>query len=224
MKALVVTLAYRRLGQAILSQMRAAEAYGKPLDWLTVYGGAANPKGNHIFQVVSDKYAEAQKKFLEGEWDTFIAIEDDMLIPPHTFARLEESLESADVVYGVYVLRNTTDLYSLSSYTRVQEHNGDSISNEPEIARQHLRDSSIIPSKGVGMGITAIKRPILEAIPFERRDKHCNDWYFAVDCQKHDFKQVSDFGILAGHMSLEPSPRILWPDVNAENLVRIEYL
>lgn len=224
MKALVVTLAYRRLGQAILSQMKAADAYAKPLDWLTIYGNAANPKGNHIFQVVSDKYAEAQKKFLEGDWDTFIAIEDDMIISEDTFSRFESSLQNADVVYGVYVLRNLTDRYSLSSYKRVDEFHGDSISDNPELARQFLEARIIIPTSGVGLGITAIKRHCLETIAFERRDKHCNDWYFAVDCQKHGFHQVSDFGLLAGHMSLEPSPRILWPDVNAENLARIEYL
>lgn len=221
MKALVVTLAYRRLGQAIVSQMKAMDNYAKRLDQLTLYG-TPNPSA-HAFQTVTDKYIEAQNYFLQGDWDTFIAVEDDMVLPIDSFARIEKGLTDCDVLYGVYVLRNMANASMLNAYAELGETEGESIVHDaPELAKEMLSNGSLYESAGVGMGLTAIKRHVMEAIPFERRDKYCNDWYFAVDCQKYGFKQMHDFGLQVGHMSLEPSPRILWPD--AKTICRIEYL
>jgi hypothetical protein len=92
-------------------------------------------------------------------------------------------------------------------------------------AQQAYAQKQIIEIAGVGLGCTAIQRHVLETIPFTRRGQACNDWYFAVDCQYHDFVQRCDMGLVCGHMTTDPSPRILWPDISdMETMQRIEYL
>lgn len=202
-------------------------------DHLCIYGtpeGATD--GNAI---VTGKYQEAQRVFLAGEWDVMIAIEDDMILPGDVFPRLLALLEGgADIGYGLYTWRyKAGSAQKWSAYTLLEDdtqvdangqrrYNARSLSQDPEQARAAW--GTVLDVKGVGMGVTAIKRHVLEAIPFENRGGACNDWYLAVDAQARGFVQRCDLGLVCGHMSTEPSPRILWPDVNEPQLFRVDFL
>lgn len=223
-RILAVTLAYRRIGPAIKTWYEAQRHLTETrpdvrLDWLHMVGNPPGLSDGH--DIVTAKYEEARRLFLAGEWDVFIAIEDDMFIPVDTFPRLLALLDNgADVGYGLYVWRHGFPRWS--AYMAIAETGGQSLSMWPDMARSLWGKTGQVV--GVGMGCTAIKRHALEAIPFERRGLACNDWYFAVDALKAGYKQVCDFGLVCGHYSDKPTPRILWPDPDDPDLFRMEYL
>jgi len=224
LRLFAVTLSYRRLGPAIKSWYEA-QAYitaARPemrLDWLHMTGNP--PGGADGHDIVTAKYREAQTVFLAGPWDVFVAIEDDMIIPPDTFTRLLALLDGgAHIGYGLYAFRHGYPRWS--AYTVLDERYGRSLSTDEELARAAW--GRVIDVAGVGMGCTVIRREVLERFQFQRRGLACNDWYLAVDAQAAGLIQRCDCGLVCGHISLEPSPRVLWPDPDDPDLFRVEYL
>jgi len=229
MKALIVTLQYKVHVEAIRSHIQAATHWqnaGIRFDWLHVHGmpdSALLPNSAEGHDIVTAKYIEARETFLAGDYDVFIAIEDDMIIPVDTFPRLVTALErDADVAYGLYCWRRGS--YAWSAYTDINEDKGKSISrHDRERAIQAFTCGEVMQVAGVGMGCTAIRRDALARIPFERRDHACNDWYFAVDAKMIGLVSVCDFGLVCGHITTERGKQVIYPAVN-DNLYRVEYL
>ncbi len=223
MRALIVTLVHKQYGPALASWAAAARYWldnepGVRFDHLKLYGGNEGGDGHSI---VVRKYQEAQNIFLLGEWDTFIALEDDMVIPPDAFMRLHKMMqEGADIAYGLYVWRHGRAAWS--AYSKLDANGGISLSREREAAQ--AAGGRAVDVAGVGLGCTAIKRDVLEKIRFRRGGLACNDWYMAMDAQAQGFKQRCDLGLICGHMTLSPSPRILYPNLDSDSLYRVEYL
>lgn len=222
----MVTPAYRRFGAAILSWMKAL-AYAEhelgvvQFDHLQLYHQPEGLTDGH--DIVTAKYQDAQRLFQKGDWDALVTLEDDMVIPEDGFARLWRLLEQGvDVAYGLYVWRHGKPVWS--AYTELDLLNGVSVSKTPETARAAW--GKVIEVKGVGLGFTAIQRWALAegAIPFRRAGAACNDWYFAYDAARAGLTQACDLGCVCGHMTLDPSPRILWPDPDEKSLCRVEFL
>ena len=83
---------------------------------------------------------------------------------------------------------------------------------------------SVIDVEGCGLGCTLIKRKVIEELPFRNwRGVSC-DWALAYDAQGSGFTQKMDTRVVCGHMTMMPSPQILWPDVNEEKLYRQEMI
>jgi hypothetical protein len=80
---------------------------------------------------------------------------------------------------------------------------------------------------GVGLGCTLIKRRVMEAIDFRleptQPDVH-NDWVFGVDVQAGRFSQKCDLGVICGHISMTPVPRVIWPDLEAPRMYRNDFI
>ncbi len=223
-RVLAVTLMHRIYGPAVASWLKAFRwaqdnLPGIRLDHLQTWGNPAPLTDGH--SIVTAKYIEAQTIFRSGPWWAMIAIEDDMVIPEDTFKRLIDLLANgADIGYGLYVWRHGAPKWS--AYTQVSPVDGRSISQTPDAARAAW--GKVIDVAGVGMGCTAIKRPVLEQIDFSRRGQACNDWYLAVDAQTHGLVQRCDLGLVCGHISLEPTPRIYYPTPHAPDLWREEMI
>jgi len=168
---------------------------------------------------VCEKYQWARRVALDGGYDALLTVEADMIVPEHTLARLSQV--DADVAYGLYASRHgrtqwvcATELGKMTAQWLSQDH-----------YRAKQAWGQVIESGGVGMGCTFIRRRVLEAIPFRREPGLlANDWYFALDVREAGYRQVHDLGVVCGHITGKPSPRIIWPDVTARNLVRVEYM
>ena len=164
-------------------------------------------------------------KFIEWGRDPK-SLEDDMVIPVDTIPRLLGLLaDGADVGYALCALRHGAQQWS--AFDVVDGEYGHSISDDQEKAERVW--GTVQDVAGVGMFCTAIKRRVLEAFPFEIRGSACNDWYFSLDCQERGFIQRCDLGLICGHMTMEPSPMILWPQVPVQGkgrryTARREYL
>lgn len=188
---------------------------GVRFEHLFAYGNPADARDGN--EAVTAKYQAARATFLAGEWDVFIALEDDMIVPRDTFPRLLAVLEGgADIAYALYSWR--LHPHKWSAYRAVEELSAVSLWEDQAAARAAW--GSVIDVAGLGLGCTAIRREVLEAISFQKRGVACADWYLAVDAQARGFVQRCDLGLVCGHMILSPSVHVLWPDVEAEGLVR----
>lgn len=225
MKLFVATLQYRDYMPCLVSHIRARQHYeqsGGAIVWAH-YAGAKNDSRT-LYEMVTARYEELRQLFLQSDCDAFVAIEDDMLIPADTFTRLVNALVYAHVVYGLYVWRGSNATRGWSVYQTLTDSTGISMIDECENeALAAFRAGMVIVSKGLGMGCTAIRRDALEEIPFTLRGDACNDWYFAVDAERHGFTQVTDMGLVCGHMTAKPTWQILYPS-DTGNYRRAVYL
>lgn len=224
MRALVVTLVARHYGQAIVSRLDALQAWEQSdptarIDVLSIYGQPEPGLDNN--EIVTRKYAQVRETFLAGTWDVLITIEDDMVIPLDTFTRLLAVLDGgADVAYGLYVWRAGEPRWS--AYRDVRENSGLSISLMGDAPRRYW--GTVQDVAGVGQGCTAYSRSAIERVPFAKHGDYCCDWDFALAANREGLIQRCDLGLVCGHMAVVDEPLILWPDPNADNFVRVEFL
>lgn len=177
----------------------------------------ANP-----YQNITDKYNRGRDMALDLEYEAMLCLEDDMVVPPDALTRLLAL--DADIAYGLTVWRHGRPGWSarlsLDGQGRVAN-----LSDDPEAARAAW--GTTMDVAGVGTFCTLIKRRVLEALPF-RLDPQwpslCCDWWLSVDAPAHGFTQRADLGVVCGHITIDPTPRVLWPAVEPSRLWRVELL
>jgi hypothetical protein len=78
----------------------------------------------------------------------------------------------------------------------------------------------------VGMACTLIRRHVLERLAFRLQPDavECCDWWLARDARAAGWSQRADLGLVCGHISPTPSPRVLWPDKDEPRLWRVSRL
>ena len=168
-------------------------------------------------------YQKGRALALSGGYDAMLAIESDMAIPPDALEKLLEV--DADVAYGLYCWRHGKPRWNayIEPLGGTQEGSTmQSIINWPDRAREAW--GKVVPVWGVGLGCTLIHRHVLEALEFRGTWPASCDWYFALDAVEKGFRQASHLGVVCGHMTMEPTPQILWPDADNPRGYRLELL
>lgn len=225
-RVLIFTPRLRAFGRALQSVYAMRQAWGHPIDCLEIQNDQPWPgtQGIDSYRNVLNLYQQARRVLLaDARYTHLLTIEDDMVVPRDALHKLMSL--GADVAYSLYCWRWGPP-HRLSAYRYLFEDNGSSWgNNEPHTARRLLETGTPIDVAGVGLGCTLIKRGVLEALDFRIGDaaRTANDWYFACDCQKAGFRQVAHFGVQCGHIRLDPSARVIWPDSDAPQLYRYEY-
>jgi len=192
------------------------------MDWPhampVVFGRNDTPVGSKYVDICA-KHNEARQMTLDGNFDALFLVENDMVIPADALTRL--TALDADVAYGLYVARH--GLHQWLCYTYLGDTGGVSLTPQDELRREVW--GKPFASQGVGMGCTLIHRHVLEAFEFRTHpdDDVADDWMFSLDCIAAGFRQVHDLGVVCGHIAKPQSPRILWPDPDAEGGYRIEW-
>jgi len=219
MRVLIYTPLYRQYGQAMVSWAAAFRSWldqqpDATFDHLKGFGGNTRLEGDTDRQdAIVRKFQRARYLFLCGDWDVFISLEDDMVLPEDAFVRILGVLaDGADVAYGLYCWRHGLPWWN--AYTHIDERDGRSIVKDKDKAREAW--GKVVDVVGVGLGFTAITREAIKRVPFVRRGVACNDWYFAIDANEAGLVQRADTGLVCGHMTLEPSPRIIYPTDGAD--------
>lgn len=200
MRVLMVNLLGAQLyGRAL--QTWYQQDWSAPLHWLQL---REQPDGS-AYERVTALYNIAREHFLAHDYDAFFAVEADMVLPRNAVARLAAHLAHGyDAAYGLYVWRHGTARY-WSAYSGLTDSTGESIIvSAPERARAVLEAGASLETNGVGLGCTLISRRAIERFPFQLRGGACCDWYFAADLVKTGWHQVTDFGVVCGHMTNEP--------------------
>lgn len=196
--------------------------YGGPLHYLF-------HKGDNPYTVegrwgryanVTRNYNMARDVALRDGYDALLTVEADMVVPADALTKLEAT--GADVAYGLYIWRHGKREWS--AYTDLHDRAGESLSRDPDAARAAW--GQVVDVAGVGLGCTLIRRPVLEAMRFHFPDDAlvCCDWMLALDCQARGFTQRAHLGVVCGHITTEPTPRVYWPDPEQGTLYRTEFL
>lgn len=170
-------------------------------------------------ETVTAKYQLAQDVFLAGDYEYMACLEYDMICPEDALQRLVAL--DADIAYGLYALRHPGHIH-WNAANRVEFVGAAWLSNDPDNARAAW--GHVAKVQGCGLGCTVIKRRVLETLRFRNWRGVSNDWALACDAREAGFTQVLDLRVICGHMTLTPSPRVLWPDIDAEGFVRTEFL
>lgn len=219
MKPFVFMPRMRTIGRVHTALWQARQQFRHPTTYVEYQHCQPYEDG---YDNVTFLYEKARQHFLSTDCDTFISVEDDIIIPPNGFNLLADTV--ADVAMGIYCLRQKPN-YRWNAFVSVKEDEGMSITeHDVHEVTTLCRNRDVKQVAGVGLGFTMIKRHVLETIKFERRGNACNDWYFSVDCQTNGFTQVANFDVLCGHFVTQASRFILWPDYLADNLHRKEQL
>jgi GT2 family glycosyltransferase len=173
---------------------------------------------------IAHNYNKARRLVLDNGYDYLFTVEADMILPSNALSKLLEQCEDggADVAYGLYVFKNSN---TWSAFTELHMDGGRGITKDPDKLRAAW--GKVIPVAGVGSGCTLIKRNVLEALEFrtdETRPTLHHDWCFANDAQHAGFKQVCDLSVVCGHISMKPSPRVIWPDPEMPRFYRNDFI
>lgn len=221
MRLLIVTPLYHRYPQALVSHQ--AVRWPCPVDYLLLANDDPFTDGTlgGAYLNITWKYARARNVALRGKYDALVCLEDDIIVPPDALERLLAT--EADIAYGLACWRHGTPVWS----ARVEEEGqplGRVLSEMPERARATW--GRVIDVVGVGMACTLIRRPVLEALEFRLVEGQpmCCDWWLAQDARANGYTQRADLGLVCGHITPTPSPRVIWPDASEERLWRVSRL
>lgn len=165
-----------------------------------------NGKVANRYVDLCDKYNQARKLVLNGGYDAMLHIDADMVVPVDTLDRL--IAVDTDVAYGLYVMRTNPSHWLCW------------VNGEP-LSDHKTAWGRVVKSTGAGMGCTLIRRNVLERIEFRTDGVVAADWNFAQDCWRYGFGQAHDLGCVCGHID---NDKVLWPDVEAPELFRVEKL
>ncbi len=184
------------------------------IDYLFSYG---DPDGSDKGENVRAAYHHGQAVFLNGDWDAMLTVESDQIIPVDTLQRLTQI--DAGVAYGLYIWR-----YGSRNWTAYTAHDDDgkpmhSVSNDPEQAREWW--GTVQDVTGWGFGCTLIHRYVLELVDWT--SGVLPDEALARLCNLQGVPQKCDLGVVVGHIQHKEA-LVLWPDPDADDLVRLEGL
>jgi hypothetical protein len=223
-RILAVTPRYRRLGRAIVAAIRMIDAAPCPVEHLDMANdqpfGREGPGRTGNLNVLY-LYSRAREIFLRGDWTHMLTLEDDIVPPADAISKLLAC--DAPVAYSLYCWRRVGHPWSL--YRILFEDSGASwIKDRPLEAERLARNGEVRDVMGLGLGCTLIRRDVLEQIAFRQpaTGRAACDWYFALDVGKAGIQQVGHFGVACGHIRMDPSPKIIWPDPDEPGHYRYE--
>ena len=220
MRILVVTPVWHRYRQS-LESILALQSEG-PLDFLLLANDDPYADGSVMgaYRNITRKLNHAREVCLRGDYAAMLIVEDDMLAPPDALLKLMQV--EAEVVYGLCCFRHGTPGWSARTRLTATEVAG--LADDADRARAAW--GQVVDVAGVGTYCTLLRREVVEALPFRLVEEQpvCCDWWLSVDCQQAGFGQKAHLGVVCGHITPWPTPRVIWPDANEERLWRVTRL
>ena len=240
MKILIYTPEHPSYGirpQTRCSIQAAIKNYDGPVDWLISTGD--NPV-NAAYDNVAYHHNKARSIILAGNYDAFLSIESDMIVPVDTIVGLIAT--DSDIAYGLYIWRHKP--FRWNAYKTLNLWGGESVTYHYNGNDARASWDRIIDVAGLGMGCTLIRRNVLEELEFrlhdgthswivdeyreqfetlgidphkERRHMVCDDWLLAMDAQHYGYSQRCNLSIVCGHIDHQ---YVLWPDLDSKNFYR----
>jgi hypothetical protein len=217
-RVLIATPLLRSYGRAIIAGHRLVRRTPCPVEWLML---PEQPYSGYDYRNVLAANNRARDVALAGAFSHLLMLEDDIVPPPHALDRL--LAVGADVTYGLYCWRRG-GRHLWSAYR-----DGQSLARTaPDAAVRSYLSGASLETHGVGFGCTLISRDALRVVPFRLPDDYdrggaCTDWMFAADCEAAGVRQATHFGVVCGHIAMEPSARVIWPDVDEDGRPTYRY-
>lgn len=176
-------------------------------EWVSV-DDTPNKHDNVIAQ-----YRKAWKRAKASGYDAILTVEHDMIVPPDALVKLAEV--EADIVYGVYLFRESATLNALR---RVATPCVDQpLSIFPDEMRRAM-EAKIYPVSGCGFGCTLIRRSAFETLTLRKPEGgHYPDMPLANDALKAGLTQMARFDVICGH--IRTGGEVLWPTFDRDALI-----
>jgi hypothetical protein len=175
-----------------------------------------NPFPTHGRYNINHNYQKARRLAIDGDYDALLTFESDIIAPEDGLKKLAAHIgEGIGVARGLYCLRRGNIRWS------AQMEDGVSVSHTPRVARGWW--GTVQETAGIGLGFTLIARDVLESLDWHHSERVGADGQLVEHCRDKDVGQVCDLSVVCGHIKREPSV-VLWPDVDGEDLYRIEVL
>ncbi len=136
---------------------------------------------------------EAVKAFLQGEYDSLLFVDSDMVVPPDLLTRLIDA--NRDIVSALAFRR--TPGYEPCIFKKCTTRDAKFYLDYPK---------GLIEIEGVGMACTLIKRRVFEAVPEPWFFPHKilgEDLSFCIRARKAGFKIFCDTELICGHCNVE---------------------
>jgi len=165
---------------------------------------ADNHPPEELYKNLKEKMNKAREIFLQGEWEFFFNVEQDILLPNGALARLLE--DDLPVVSGLYRYRPSKhghDRFMPRIYDPEGPQDADDRNPEPG---KDFKYGDIIKCTFVPFGCLLIKREVLGKIEF--RDE--GDVDFCRDAWNEGIELFADTGVNCGH--IEPDGQIIGGD------------
>lgn len=174
------------------------------------------------YKNITHKYNQARQMALAGGYDALLLVEDDMVVPANVVPRLLAA--HADIAYGLTCWRHGTPGWS----ARLRLNESGQVVNLSDYRDEAWRLAGrVVDVAGTGTFCTLIRRHVLERLEFRLNSSMpdlCCDWWMSVDAQRAGLSQRADLSVICGHITPDPSPRIIWPDPEETRLWRMEPL
>lgn len=162
---------------------------------------------NHLHQ-----YQRGRELFLASRCDAMLVIESDMIPPADALTRL--AALPADVSYGCYVFRQGSGsvvniLERYYPWPQQARNMGESLTVRGLWGAALA--AGVIDCSGSGLGCTLIRRPVLEAAPFEAKRDGAGffDWQWTQTVYAQGWRMMADCNLHCGHV--DEDGRVLWP-------------
>lgn len=152
------------------------------------------------FETPKETLAEARnvlrEKFLEGDYDYLLSLEQDIIPPADVIQNLLSSKK--DIIAGHYIVPMKID-GKLGAVSTVLIKNKDKLITLP---RELSETKEIMEIEACGLGILLISRKVLENVKFrtEKESKAWDDMFFSKDAKKEGFKIFLDPTIKCKHL------------------------
>jgi hypothetical protein len=192
MKTLAVIRQTRVIPLAVQSIHRVLET--EQLDALWLRHGEGD-KGER-YNDGTERLKLARDQFLAGPWDAMLVIDDDLILPPDSYARLRK--HHVQVVMGMTVRRTPDHHWSVVISSDDGINGYVTLDQDPDLARDVW--GRTIQVWGCGHNPTLIQREVIEKIPFRREPgEHGADRFFAFDCNQARIPIFCDTSLIVGH-------------------------
>jgi len=140
---------------------------------------------------IAQNLNKARRAFLNDDFQYFLNIDSDVIVPPFAISELLAS--GGDVAVGLYRMKQPP--HTLSPWVEEPAGSG----KIRELTEDEL-SQRFIEVHRFGFGCCLIKRRVLEAIEFEPDLSLGPDFAFAKRCQEKGFKVVACTRVKCGHV------------------------
>ena len=168
--------------------------------------GRADGFYNHWHQ-----YQRGRELFLAGGFDAMLVIESDIIPPADTITRL--AALPCDVAFGAYVFRQSPHVNIVERRQRWPAQvrmAGEVLTAKPGLWAAAMAQG-VIDCNGSGLGCILIRRPVLEAAPFDPApDGGFFDYGWTAGVGAQGWRMMADCLLHCGHV--DEDGRVLWPE------------
>lgn len=141
-----------------------------------------------------------REKFLAGDYDYFLSLEQDVIPPKDVIERLLS--HKKEIVSGIYYT-----VYNINGKKVIRPLIWGEVKGKPEVmsfmgseAKEGLTKPTLLEVKACGLGCILISKSVLEKIKFKASKETFDDIQFCLEAARLGYKVYADTGLHCKHL------------------------